>query len=331
MSEERDPESEELKSVTVAMCQMKINEGGTEAAKVENLATVLRLIKRASNQGAHICCFPEMCSVGYDLAKLSGGQLPALAESVNEVTLELSPFLRTAVDCASSRGIALILPVPEVESVKKYSWEPGQNSNPKTRVYSTAFVFDATGRLLGKHRKVHLGNQGNVQGDDKVLSFGSDANSFLLNLSPGKSLRFGILLGSDLEYSHVDTKATAPRYQDKRYRDETDLVKTMAQFGAQCVFCASLAKAPSSSPTCATRASNKPEWQKQCQLAAGSGKLGGILICGVNGVGAGYSGGSGVWNGRSGHKGSDNRAAIVGKQMSTDREGVQTAKLPLHL
>ena len=64
-----------------------------------------------------------------------------------------------------------------------------------------------------------------------------------------------------MEYSYFDDDAVAG-YQDKRYSEETDLVKAMARFGAQCVVCCTATK--------------DTAWESQSQLAAGSGKMGGI-------------------------------------------------------
>ena len=116
-----------------------------------------------------------------------------------------------------------------------------------------------------------------------------------------------------MEYSYFDDDAVAG-YQDKRYSEETDLVKAMARFGAQCVVCCTATK--------------DTAWESQSQLAAGSGKMGGMVVCGVNQVGNGYTGGSVAWSGRA--KGPDNRATKI-RQCSRDREQVITVNLPMHL
>ena len=150
-AERRDPELEELKCVKLALLQMKVDASGTAQAKELNLAKITKLIKRAANQGAAIACLPEMCSVGHDVEEMQRryGGLAPLSEWIDAAG-ELSPFLDRCVATAKACGIALVIPVPEVHTVTKYSWEPGQFGNPKHRVYSTAFVFDNKGRLLGK-------------------------------------------------------------------------------------------------------------------------------------------------------------------------------------
>lgn len=292
---------------------------GSPEAKAANLNKIKKNLKKASSRGAEVACLPEMCSVGYDLQKLDG-KLVGLAETFQEDTLTVSPFLAEIAECARQLSLAVIIPVPEVEPITKYSYEQGQDGFPTTRAYSSAFVFDNTGRLLGRHRKVHTqvwapeGTYKNYR-DDKVLAMGGDANTFELHLPEGRSLSFGVILGADLEYSHFERNTTAPRFADKVYKEEGDLVRTMAQvWGVQCIFCG--------------MAETGDRWLAQARLAATNGTIGGLMVCAANQVGNGFSGQSCIYNGRE--MAFDKKAVLVG-QLPAGEEDLLVVRLPLHI
>jgi len=312
-----DPDVVDAKAVHVACIQMCVKSDGSPRAKAANLAKAIQMLERAKDAGAEIACLPEMCSVGYDLEALDG-KLAGLAESVS-ADLKVTPFLGEISACAKRLSLAVIVPTPEVECVKDYSWEQGQDGFPHQRIYSTAFVFDTTGRLMGKHRKVHLRVEGSSgyqnYRDDKVLTYGSDTNTFTLQLSQGRSLRFGVILGSDLEFSHFDNGAPAPQFTDKAYNEENDLVRTMGKlWDVQAIFCAT--------------ATDNLDWTRQGRLAATNGKVGGLLFCGSNQTRQGCCGRSVVWNGKE--MDFDKKAMRLG-ELDHDREDVLVVKLPLHL
>jgi len=318
---ERDPSMEEACAVTVAMIMMKSNPEGTDEAKASNLKTVIRLIKSARNKGAQIACLPEMCSVGYDL-EILGEKLHSIGESVDETSLECSPFITAVTAVAEEIGLALIIPVPEVESAKEYSYEQGQHGCPKQRIHSTAFIFGPNGGYLGKHQKVHLttsnGSYANYR-DDKYIAYGRDANTFEIKVESGGTLKFGVLLGSDLDFSHTDPSIKSPpRYNDTPYSEASDLVKQMSSFGAECIFCCMSAK--------------EDDWMSKARLAATYGGQHGLFVCGTNLAGNGFSGGSVVWNGRK--KGQDHRATKMASMDAAELDekdgAVIVVKLPLH-
>uniref|UniRef100_A0A7C1J823 Carbon-nitrogen hydrolase family protein n=1 Tax=Ammonifex degensii TaxID=42838 RepID=A0A7C1J823_9THEO len=111
----------------VAICQLKVGPD-----KRENLARAQEFIHRAARQGAKVVVLPEMFVCPY-VAEL----FPSYAESYpgGEALQMLSRTARAA-------GVYLVGgSIPEREG---------------ERLYNASFVFDPAGKLIARHRKVHL-------------------------------------------------------------------------------------------------------------------------------------------------------------------------------
>ncbi|NHM26216.1 carbon-nitrogen hydrolase family protein [Desulfofundulus sp. TPOSR] len=111
----------------VAVCQMIIHQ-----EKEKNLVRAREMIARAAKQGARLVVLPEMFNCPY-VARL----FPQYAESYPE-----GPSLQMLSRAAREEGVYLVGgSLPERDG---------------DQVYNTSFIFAPDGRLLGKHRKMHL-------------------------------------------------------------------------------------------------------------------------------------------------------------------------------
>ncbi len=115
----------------IGLVQTKVS-GSVE----ENLAKTARLIKQAARKGAEIVCLQELFAYRY-FAQTKDDQFFALAETVPGPT---SQFLS---ECASESRIVVV-----GGSIYERS-EDG-------KLYNTALIYDARGKLAGKYRKMHI-------------------------------------------------------------------------------------------------------------------------------------------------------------------------------
>jgi predicted amidohydrolase len=100
--------------------------------KEKNLVRAREMIARAAKQGARLVVLPEMFNCPY-VARL----FPRYAESYPE-----GPSLQMLSRAAREEGVYLVGgSLPERDG---------------DQVYNTSFIFAPDGRLLGKHRKMHL-------------------------------------------------------------------------------------------------------------------------------------------------------------------------------
>jgi len=119
------------RSVKVGLIQLKVSDD-----LEENLDKTARYIKNAAKRGAEIVCLQELFAYRY-FAQTKDDRFFALAEPVPG---RLSRFL---ADCASLNRVLLI----------------GGSIYEKSddgKFYNTSLIFDATGNLAGKYRKMHI-------------------------------------------------------------------------------------------------------------------------------------------------------------------------------
>lgn len=110
----------------LALCQMKV-----ETDKLKNLQTAAQLAQQAAQSGAQLICLPEMFCCPYDNACFAD-----YAETMDgEIVHSLAEIARQA-GCVLIGGS-----FPEREGGKLYNTSP---------------VFSSKGKLLGRHRKLHL-------------------------------------------------------------------------------------------------------------------------------------------------------------------------------
>ena len=119
------------RSVKVGLIQLKVSDD-----LEENLDKTARYIKNAAKRGAEIVCLQELFAYRY-FAQTKDDRFFALAEPVPG---RLSRFL---ADCASLNRVLLI---------GGSIYEKGDDG----KFYNTSLIFDATGNLAGKYRKMHI-------------------------------------------------------------------------------------------------------------------------------------------------------------------------------
>ncbi len=113
-------------TLKLALCQLR-----TELDREETMKKAARMVREASLRGAQIAVLPEMFNCPY-----SGRYFRAFAALGHEDTAA------ALSDLAKENRIWLVGgSVPEREGEK---------------LYNTCFVFDDQGRLIARHRKVHL-------------------------------------------------------------------------------------------------------------------------------------------------------------------------------
>lgn len=174
-----------MRSVKAALVQMRVTED-----KERNLRSAADAVRRAADAGAQVVCLPEMFVCPYErraflaAREARGGRIwSALAQMA-----------------AESRVVLIGGSFPEAA---------------EGRLYNTCFVFDAAGRQIARHRKVHLfdidiaGGQRFRESD--TFSPGADFTVFDTPLG-----RFGVVICFDIRFP--------------------ELMQLMALYGAEAVF-----------------------------------------------------------------------------------------------
>lgn len=166
----------------LAVCQLRVSDD-----KADNIARAEKMVREAAAMGARIVTLPEMFNTPYQTVLF-----PAYAESYPE-----GETVRMLARVAGETGVILVGgSIPEQDG---------------DAVYNTSFIFGPHGRLLGRHRKVHL---------------------FDVDL-PGLAIRESSTLGPGDGYTVVDAglgKLGVCICYDVRY---PELARLMALAGAQ--------------------------------------------------------------------------------------------------
>lgn len=115
-----------MDKLKVGLVQMKVIDD-----KEANLSRAEEMIKKAVGQGAKLIILPEMFNCPYEAAKF-----PVYAEEVGGPTWQKLSIIAREI------GVFLIGgSIPELDG---------------DRIYNTSYIFDDQGRLVAKHRKMHL-------------------------------------------------------------------------------------------------------------------------------------------------------------------------------
>lgn len=161
-----------MNNINIALIQMR-----TRDIKEKNLLAAEGFVRKASEGGADFAVLPEMFICPYKT-----DSFPAFSEPMG------GPAFNTLSKIAKDNGIYLVAgSVPESDH---------------GRVYNTSYVFDRSGSLIGKHRKVHLFDI-NVEGGQYFKE--SDT------LSPGDSVtvfdtefgRMGLMICYDIRFPEM--------------------------------------------------------------------------------------------------------------------------------
>ncbi|KAL3141164.1 Omega-amidase, chloroplastic [Trebouxia sp. C0009 RCD-2024] len=115
--------------VNIALCQIAVSED-----KDKNIQTAKAAIQEATQAGAKLVVLPEMWNCPY-----SNESFPKYAEDI---------------DAGSSASVSAMSSAAKENAVTLVAGSIPESSNGK--LYNTCCVFDDQGKLLVKHRKVHL-------------------------------------------------------------------------------------------------------------------------------------------------------------------------------
>jgi N-carbamoylputrescine amidase len=118
-------------SVKIGLVQTKVAE-----ELEENLEKTARFVKQAAKKGAQIVCLQELFASRY-FAQIKDDRFFAIAEP------ESGRLARFLAKCAAENGVTLI---------GGSIYEKGSDG----RFYNTTLIYDSSGALQGKYRKMHI-------------------------------------------------------------------------------------------------------------------------------------------------------------------------------
>lgn len=163
-----------MNKLRIGLCQMMV----VKSTKKENIDKARSMITEAAEKGAQIVSLPEMFNCPYN-----NKHFREYAEAYpNGETLNMLS------KSAKEKNIYLIGgSIPEIDNDK---------------VYNTSFIFDNQGKLIGKHRKVHLFDIDIKNGvkfkESEVLASGKDITLF--NTPWGK---VGVAICYDIRFPEI--------------------------------------------------------------------------------------------------------------------------------
>lgn len=113
----------------IGLCQMMVSID----SKKENIDKARRMICEASDKGAKIVSLPEMFNCPYDNKK----------------------FREYAEDFSSGETINMLSNIAKEKKIYVIGGSIPELDD-KNNIYNSSFIFDNKGRIIGKHRKMHL-------------------------------------------------------------------------------------------------------------------------------------------------------------------------------
>lgn len=160
---------------------MKISVGQFSPAGTleENLDVVRRLAGRAASEGAGLVLFPE--ETMFTVRKVEGD----LASAVER---DWSTFVQQVSFIAAENSIAIVA--------------GGYEASGEPQPYNTLVVVDATGRIVGTYRKVHLYDAFSYQESTKIKAGDPEATgTFEIG-----DLKFGVMTCYDIRFPELARK-----------------------------------------------------------------------------------------------------------------------------
>jgi predicted amidohydrolase len=162
-----------MNEVRISLCQFKVVEN-----KKNNIKKAKDFIKKAAEDFADIVVLPEMFNCPYDNSKFN-----LYAEEENN-----SDTLNHIKDLAIKHDIYIVAgSIPE---------------KCEDKIYNTSFALDNKGKLIARHRKIHLFDI-NIPGkikfcESEILSAGSDITVF-----DTKFCKIGIVICYDMRFPEL--------------------------------------------------------------------------------------------------------------------------------
>lgn len=120
-----------MTNIKIALCQMNVIDN-----KEENLKKAISMIKTASEKDADLIILPEMFNCPYENEKF----IEYSEDTENSYTLNL--ISKTA---SEEKKYIIAGSIPEKEA-----------TSTSERIYNTSFMFNPDGKIIAKHRKMHL-------------------------------------------------------------------------------------------------------------------------------------------------------------------------------
>ncbi|MFZ5990051.1 MAG: carbon-nitrogen hydrolase family protein [Bacillota bacterium] len=113
--------------VRISVCQMTV-----ENNKESNIEKAVGMIGTSAENHADMVLLPEMFNCPYENSKFV-----EFAESQDD-----GPTIKALSNAAKENGVYIIAgSIPEIEEGK---------------IYNSSFIFDSEGKIIGRHRKIHL-------------------------------------------------------------------------------------------------------------------------------------------------------------------------------
>lgn len=116
-----------MEEFKLACCQMNVVDD-----KEKNIEHAIELVRKASSNGAKLITLPEMFNTPYDNAKF-------VENAENEKD---SPTLAAMCNVAEDEKVYL-----QAGSIAEYD---------EGKIYNTAYLIDDKGKIIAKHRKMHM-------------------------------------------------------------------------------------------------------------------------------------------------------------------------------
>ena len=116
-----------MEEFKLACCQMNVVDD-----KEKNIEHAIELVRKASSNGAKLITLPEMFNTPYDNAKFVE----------NAEKEEDSPTLAAMCNVAEDEKVYL-----QAGSIAEYD---------EGKIYNTAYLIDDKGKIIAKHRKMHM-------------------------------------------------------------------------------------------------------------------------------------------------------------------------------